>query len=70
MVDESTPRCNMATDISATVAQDAFAALRAPIQMVTAPHTPVPFSPALEDLYIPDAQRIVNAVKVVTETSS
>jgi pyruvate dehydrogenase E1 component beta subunit len=67
VVDESTPRCNMATDISATVAQDAFSALRAPIQMVTAPHTPVPFSPALEDLYIPDAQRIVNAVKVVTD---
>jgi pyruvate dehydrogenase E1 component beta subunit len=66
VVDESTPRCNLATDISATVAQDAFDALRAPIQMVTAPHTPVPFSPALEDLYIPDAQRIVNAVKAVT----
>jgi pyruvate dehydrogenase E1 component beta subunit len=34
--------------------------------MVTAPHTPVPFSTALEDIYIPDAQRIVNAVKTVT----
>jgi pyruvate dehydrogenase E1 component beta subunit len=67
VVDESTPRCNMATDISATVAQEAFDALRAPIQMVTAPHTPVPFSPTLEDLYIPDAQRIMNAVKVVTD---
>jgi pyruvate dehydrogenase E1 component beta subunit len=66
VVDESTPRCNMATDISATVAQDAFDALRAPIQMVTAPHTPVPFSPALEDLFIPDAQRVVNAVKTIT----
>ena len=32
-----------------------------------APHTPVPFSDALEDLYIPDAQRIVNAVKTVTD---
>jgi Pyruvate/2-oxoglutarate dehydrogenase complex, dehydrogenase (E1) component, eukaryotic type, beta subunit len=28
---------------------------------VTAPHTPVPFSNALEDMYIPDAQRVVNA---------
>jgi len=35
--------------------------------MVTAPHTPVPFSAALEDQYIPDAQRIVNAVKPVAE---
>jgi acetoin:2,6-dichlorophenolindophenol oxidoreductase subunit beta len=35
--------------------------------MVTAPHTPVPFSGTLEDLYIPDAQRIANAVKTVAE---
>ncbi|GAA5161786.1 MULTISPECIES: alpha-ketoacid dehydrogenase subunit beta [Amycolatopsis] len=65
VVDEATPRCNMATDISALVAKEAFGALRAPIEMVTAPHTPVPFSDALEDLYIPDAQRVVNAVKAV-----
>ena len=66
MVDEATPRCSMATDISALVAARAFGALRAPIGMVTGPHTPVPFSAALEDQYIPDAQRIVNAVKSVT----
>ncbi|MDP9138536.1 MAG: alpha-ketoacid dehydrogenase subunit beta, partial [Pseudomonadota bacterium] len=30
--------------------------------MVTAPHTPVPFSPSLEDLYIPTAARIAEAV--------
>lgn len=67
VVDEATPRCNMATDISALVAKEAFGSLRAPIEMVTAPHTPVPFSDALEDLYIPDAQRIVNAAKGVLE---
>ena len=66
VVDEATPRCNLATDISALAAREAFGALRAPIEMVTAPHTPVPFSAALEDLYIPDPQRIVNAVKKVT----
>ncbi|MFC6066245.1 alpha-ketoacid dehydrogenase subunit beta [Streptomyces ochraceiscleroticus] len=66
VVDESTPRCSMATDVSALVAKEAFGSLRAPIEMVTAPHTPVPFSPVLEDLYIPDAQRVVNAVKSVT----
>jgi pyruvate/2-oxoglutarate/acetoin dehydrogenase E1 component len=41
--------------------------LQAPIEMVTAPHTPVPFSNTLEDLYVPDAQRIANAVKAVAE---
>ncbi len=67
VVDEATPRCSMATDISALAASRAFGALRAPVGMVTAPHTPVPFSAALEDQYIPDAQRVVNAVKSVTE---
>ena len=67
VVDEATPRCNLATDISATVAQEAFGSLRAPIQMVTAPHTPVPFADSLEDLYMPDAQKVVNAAKAVTE---
>ena len=67
VVDEATPRCSLASDISGIVAQEAFGSLRAPIQMVTAPHTPVPFADSLEDLYIPDAQKIVNAVKTVVE---
>ncbi len=65
IVDEASPRCNMATDISAVVAQNAFAALKAPIRMVTPPHTPVPFSPQLEDLYIPSPAQIENAVRAV-----
>lgn len=65
VVDEATPRCNLATDVSALVAREAFGSLQAPIEMVTAPHTPVPFSDALESMYIPDAQQVVNAVKKV-----
>jgi acetoin:2,6-dichlorophenolindophenol oxidoreductase subunit beta len=67
VVDEATPRCNLATDISALVAKKAFGSLRGPIEMVTAPHTPVPFSDALEDLYVPDAQRVANAIKALVE---
>ena len=62
-VDEASPRCSIAADVSAQVVQAAFGALRGPIQMVTPPHCPVPFSPALEDLYIPSAAQIVAAVK-------
>ncbi|SDA25445.1 pyruvate dehydrogenase E1 component beta subunit [Pseudomonas sp. NFPP10] len=69
VIDEANPRCSMATDISALVAQKAFASLKAPIEMVTAPHTPVPFSDALEDLYIPDAAKIEQAVLTVIEWS-
>jgi len=65
VVDESNPRCSMATDISAKVAQDAFKALTAPIRMVTAPHTPPPFSDVLEDLYIPNAAKIEAAVRSI-----
>ena len=67
VVDEANPRCSIATDISALVAQNAFGALQAPIKMVTSPHAPVPFSDALEDLYIPDAARIEEAVRSVME---
>ncbi len=44
-VDEANPRCSIASDVSAQVAQHAFPALQAQIELVTAPHTPVPFSP-------------------------
>ncbi len=65
IVDEASPRCNMATDISALAARDAFDSLKAPIRMVTPPHTPVPFSPSLEDLYIPNADKVADAVRAV-----
>jgi pyruvate dehydrogenase E1 component beta subunit len=64
VVDESHPRCSMASDISARVAQDAFKALKGPIRMVTPPHVPVPFSPALEDEYIPSTAKIMQAVRL------
>ena len=62
-VDEASPRCNIATDISAQVAMNAFSALKAQIEMVCPPHVPVPFSPSLEDLYIPGASAIAEAVR-------
>jgi pyruvate dehydrogenase E1 component beta subunit len=65
VVDEASPRCNMATDVSAFVAENAFKSLKAPIKMVTPPHVPVPFSPALEDAYIPGPSRIAEAVRAV-----
>jgi acetoin:2,6-dichlorophenolindophenol oxidoreductase subunit beta len=62
VVDEAHPRCSIATDIAALVASRAFDALKAPVELVTAPHTPVPFAGVLEDLYIPSADAIARAV--------
>lgn len=67
VVDESNPRCSMASDIAGLVARKAFGALRAPIEQVTAPHTPVPFSDALEDIYVPSAADIEAAIMRVKE---
>ena len=62
VVDEANPRCGMATDISALIGQNVFGALKAPVKMVTPPHTPVPFAPELEDAYIPSVAKIEAAV--------
>jgi acetoin:2,6-dichlorophenolindophenol oxidoreductase subunit beta len=61
VVDESHPRCSMATDIAALIADKGFDSLNGPIKTVTAPHTPVPFSPPLEDHYLPNSQKIIDA---------
>lgn len=62
-VDEASPRCNIGTDIAAQVAMQAFGALKAQIEQVAPPHVPVPFSPTLEDLYIPSAAQVADAVR-------
>ena len=67
VVDEANPRSNMATDISAQVAEQAFDSLRAPIRMVSPPHVPVPFSPALEDAFVPSPEKIADAVRSVMQ---
>ena len=63
VVDEDNPRCSMATDLVALVASRAFDDLDAPPQMVTAPHTPVPFSPVMEDFYVPTPEKVAEAVR-------
>lgn len=62
VIDEANPRCSIATDIAALVADKAFDMLDAPIKRITGPHTPVPFSPSLEDLYLPTPQRVIEVV--------
>jgi pyruvate/2-oxoglutarate/acetoin dehydrogenase E1 component len=65
VVDEDNPRCGMANDVAALAASRALGFLDAPVRLVTAPHTPVPFSPTLEDRYVPDARRVIEAVRSI-----
>jgi acetoin:2,6-dichlorophenolindophenol oxidoreductase subunit beta len=65
IVDEDNPRCSVATDIAALVADKGFDLLDAPIKIVSAPHTPVPFSPPLEQFYIPSPEQIAETVRSI-----
>ncbi|MDE2052455.1 MAG: alpha-ketoacid dehydrogenase subunit beta, partial [Gammaproteobacteria bacterium] len=65
IVDESPPRCSVAADIAALAAGRGYGSLKAPVIQVTPPHTPVPFSPALERAYVPGPQRIEAAIRHV-----
>lgn len=67
IVDETNPRCSVATDISALIADRAFENLKAPIKLVTAPHTPVPYAPGLEDAYIPSAEAVEHAATAIVK---
>jgi pyruvate dehydrogenase E1 component beta subunit len=65
IADEDNPLCSVAATIAAIVADEGFDSLDAPIRCVTAPHTPVPFSPPLEQAYIPSPERIADAVRSI-----
>ena len=58
VIDESHPRCSMASDIAAVVADKGFDYLNGPIKTVTGLYAaPVPFSPPLEDQSIYQMRR-------------
>lgn len=63
VVDESPPRCGLTADIAGLAASKAFHALKAPVQQVSAPHSPTPFSPELEAAYLPSVEKITAAIK-------
>lgn len=67
IVDEALPRCGMASDISAIVSEHGFSSLKAPIRRVTPQHNPVPFAPNLEQAHIPSPEKIIEAVKSITQ---
>jgi 2-oxoisovalerate dehydrogenase E1 component beta subunit len=50
-------------EIAATIAEEAFEDLDAPVRRVAAPDTPVPFSPVLEKAFIPQVDDVVRGLK-------
>jgi len=63
IVHEEVKFAGSGAEIAALVAEKAFDYLDAPILRVGAPYCPVPFSPPLEQAFIPGEQQIIDAVK-------
>ncbi len=63
IVEEDNLTGGWAGDLAAMVAEEAFFWLDAPVKRVSAPDTPAPFAPVMEQFYVPSADRVVQAVK-------
>jgi pyruvate dehydrogenase E1 component beta subunit len=65
LVDQAPRHSSAAVIIAGEVAAQGFEHLKAPVKMVTALDTPVPFSEPLESYVLPDEDKIIQAVKTV-----
>ena len=67
LVDQAPRHGSVAVVIAGEIAEHAFSSLKAPVCLVTAADTPVPFSEPLEKFVLPDENKIVQAVKSVMQ---
>ncbi len=64
---EDTRTGGFGAEISATIAEEAFEDLDAPVKRIAAPDTPVPFSPPLEKAFIPQVEDVVAGLRELAE---
>ncbi|MHB8985505.1 MAG: alpha-ketoacid dehydrogenase subunit beta [Eubacteriales bacterium] len=63
VVDEGCKTAGVGAELAATIMEEAFDYLDAPVMRVCAPDAPVPFSPALEKFMTPSEERIIETIK-------
>jgi 2-oxoisovalerate dehydrogenase E1 component beta subunit len=63
LLHEDTRTGGMAGELAALIAEKAFDDLDGPVVRVTAPDTPVPFAPPLEEYFLPNAQKVEEAAR-------
>jgi pyruvate/2-oxoglutarate/acetoin dehydrogenase E1 component len=64
---EDTRTGGFGAEIAATIAEEAFEDLDAPVRRITAPDSPVPFSPPLEKAFIPQVEDVAKGLKELIE---
>jgi 2-oxoisovalerate dehydrogenase E1 component beta subunit len=63
LLHEDTRIGGMAGELAGLIAEKAFEELDGPIVRVTAPDTPVPFAPSLEEYFLPNAKKVTDAAR-------
>jgi pyruvate/2-oxoglutarate/acetoin dehydrogenase E1 component len=63
LLHEDTRTGGMAGELAATITENVFEYLDGPIVRVTAPDTPVPYSPPLEEAFLPNAEKVVEKAR-------
>src|SRR5215471_18227706 len=64
---EDTRTGGFGAEIAATIAEEAFEDLDAPVKRITAPDSPVPFSPSLEAAFIPQVDDVTRALQELAD---
>jgi 2-oxoisovalerate dehydrogenase E1 component beta subunit len=64
---EDTQTGGFGAEIAATIGQEGFENLDAPVRRIAAPDTPVPFAPVLERAFIPQVEDVVKGIKELAE---
>lgn len=65
IIEEAPKRGGIGAEIAATAAEELMEFLVAPIKRIAASNTPVPFSPPMENYYIPQLTRILEEIRKV-----
>ena len=62
---EATRTGGIGGEVAAVLSERCFESLDAPVVRVTAPDTPVPFSPSLEEFFLPNAEKVCRAARAL-----
>lgn len=65
IVEEDVGFCGWGAEIAAQVAEHCLYSLKSHVRRITAPYSPVPFSPALEKFFSPSEETVIQAARTM-----
>ena len=69
VVEEDVGFCGWGAEIAAQAADKSLYYLKSPVKRISAPYAPIPFSPSLEKMYMPSAEKVYAAAKLLVQGS-